>query len=196
MRSAERNPFRWSRVEELPWLPVQFPLEEIYQAWRAEGFRGQLVAPHGSGKSFLSTRLLRRAQEDGLRTRSLFAGAAPAPAAWMEDWDAELRQVDPTEILLLDGLVHAPWWTRRRWLKAHPRVLIPAHTPLRLGALPLLAHWQADPSTLRALAEALDPQSAAQLLGPDGGAALLRQAHGNLRAALGLLYTAWAELPE
>ena len=73
LRSADQNPFRVSRLEKLKWIPFPDNVDNIYNTWKNDKFRGQITGDHGAGKSTLAQRLMDKAEEDGLDCLYLFA---------------------------------------------------------------------------------------------------------------------------
>ena len=187
--NAESNPFatRFTRPGELDFLfPTGETAATLVDRLAAQAWRGQIVGPHGTGKSTLlhtlAHELRRRGREIAWFTlhggqRGLDITAAQA-AAWN----------DATQVIV-DGYEQLSWWSRA-WLKRTTRrqgAGLLATTHLDAG-LPTLFVMQGD--------EALAQQIVGQLLADrkllhvtaDDVSRCYRQHAGNVREMLFALY--------
>lgn len=133
------NPFAscWTRPGSLPFLadagvcPTQ-----VLDAWRAHGCRGQIVGPHGVGKSTLVAAVGERLVERGDQPRwiTLRAGES-SPRALLR---VSISERSP---LLLDGLEQLTAWGARRVLRRCTRrgAGLLATTHRAVHGLPVLA---------------------------------------------------------
>jgi ABC-type hemin transport system ATPase subunit len=179
------NPFatRHIRPGALAYL---FPPGESAQAvvdrLRASGWRGQIIGPHGSGKSTLMAAIVPALEAAGRKVE-----LRPIKAN-TKDFDSLPPEMTADTQLVMDGYEQLSWWTRRR-IEAKCRrhqtgLLITAHRDL---GLPTLLATQPTLS--------LAQQVVAQLLGPEDQTILLADvaaaweaAGGNLRETLFKLY--------
>lgn len=165
--------------------------EALYGKFLANGRRGEIVGPHGTGKTTLLCALETEARRRGhaVRRVTLREEERRLPARWWR-FDGEHRVVflDGAEQLARLGL----WRVQRRCRREGLGLLATAHRPL---GLPALYRTEVSEAMARRLAErilASCPQ-APRLVEPDEAAAALRAAKGDLRAALFALYDLYEE---
>ncbi len=199
MRDA--NPFatRFTRPGAIEYLfPPGQSAASLVETLGEHGWRGEIVGPHGSGKSTLVAALLPeleragrklvrrviRKDADGKQEAGGIEVVPPKYAAVM----AGSKKWDNTTLLVLDGIEQLSWWWRRR-VRAECRrrgagLLVTTHEPLDL---PLLFRTQ--PS------EPLAQQIVAQLIAdhpspvrPAEVTAAYKASSGNLREMLFALY--------
>lgn len=186
---AWSNPFAASRVRPgaMPYLfPPGGSAAALLAAWRAAGRRGQIVGPHGTGKSTLLATLVPLLEQ---------MGEAPLRVTLREDQrllpdDVRHRLLHaPPGTLVVDSFECLSWWNRF-WVRGITRrrgwgLLVTVHgtawlpTLLRMRITPALAQ--------RVLAHLLAEQPSPWVGAADLASALTRR-HGNLRAALFDLY--------
>jgi hypothetical protein len=122
------NPFSTERVRPgaLPFFgDDERSLDAVEKSFIRHGLRGQIVGPHGVGKSTLLKNLVERLQ--GASTRVSLAPSAPH--------DGSLWVVDAVDKLNVHGRARLEW---RRW---RGPILVATHT--RWRGLPVL--WEARP---------------------------------------------------
>ena len=183
------NPFatRFTRPGALAYLyPPGQSAESLLQTLQTSSWWGEIIGPHGSGKSSLLAELLPRISESrrNVVQFSLHQGdrTLPVSKADVKAWN------DQTQVVV-DGYEQLSWWSKRRlqgWVKAQKAgLLITAHQPMGLPPLfttqPTLALAQ------QIVAQLLECSQAQPLLDDDVAAAFA--AHGaNLREMLFFLY--------
>jgi hypothetical protein len=98
---AHQNPFRTSRILELPAHWGDTTPEALLARWHATGRRGALVGPHGTGKTTRLRALAARLADEGWRVVWVqwHDNGTTTPA----DWSAVLRDVDARTVICLDG---------------------------------------------------------------------------------------------
>jgi energy-coupling factor transporter ATP-binding protein EcfA2 len=199
MRDA--NPFatRFTRPGAIEYIfPPSQSAASLVEKFAKQDWLGEIVGPHGSGKSTLvaalvpeleraGRKLVRRVirnDADGQKEANGIEVVPPKYAAVM----AGSKKWDDKTVLVLDGIEQLSWWWRRR-VRAECRrrgagLLVTTHEPLDL---PLLFRTQ--PS------EPLAQQIVAQLLAdhpspvtPADVTAAFKSSDGNLREMLFALY--------
>ncbi len=190
-RSAEKNPFRVSQLESLKWFPSPENIEEAYDLWLRNNFRGQITGNHGAGKSTLAQKLIDKAAENKLQCLYLFANTESLKADF-KSWDEQLEKASKDTIIIFDGLCHASKWRQRRLLRNHHKCLALIHNKIK--NLPLICHLKPDTQLLSRLVEELAGKESEELLLNAGGVDKLFKKHrGNLRDCFFELYKIWSE---
>lgn len=165
--------------------------EALYEKFLASGRRGEIVGPHGTGKTTLLCALETEARRRGhaVRRVTLREAERRLSAGW---W--RIDGVD--RVVFLDGAEQLSrlgfWRVQRRCRREGLGLLVTAHRSL---GLPALYSTSVSEAMARRLAErilASCPQ-APRLVEPDEAAAALRAAHGDLRVALFALYDLYEE---
>ena len=159
---------------------------------------GEIVGPHGSGKSSLLAELLPLLEATGrhVNVYSLHQGDRTLPISKSDvaAWNADTQ-------VAIDGYEQLSWWSKRRlqsWVKArHAGLLITAHQPM--GLPPLFATEPTLTLAREIVAQLLKSDQVQSLTGDDVAAAFA--AHGaNLREMLFSLYDVYqrrhADAPE
>src|SRR5687767_14761631 len=131
------NPFatRFTRPGALPFLfPPQQTPQTLVDALAAAGWWGEIIGPHGSGKSSLLAALIPEVAARGRRVVhfTLSQGERKLPNEPDEEWTKDTQVV-------VDGYEQLSWFSRRR-LKARCRrdgagLLITAHEGCGLPSL-------------------------------------------------------------
>lgn len=130
--SREANPFAtcWTRPGALPYESVSDSgVEPVLARLKAANWRGQIVGPHGAGKSTLMHALRERLGREGV-------GAI--------DWHPSAPE-EPGRLLLAEGFEKLPpkqcRTHLRAWRRSGQRFLLTTHRPLRWqrGAPPVVA---------------------------------------------------------
>ncbi len=187
-RHAANNPFRISRLQALKWHPMPDCLQTLYQRWQGQSFRGQIVGPHGVGKTTLCLQLISLANDNGIATLELFSNKDTCRQTF-RDWSKELESISSKTCVLIDGYEHAPWQKRRRYLKRCNRMLLAVHKPIK--GVPIIGKLNSSLLLLQELVLQLAGKEGLSLLGNDGGEYLLEKCNGNIREVFRTLYFHW-----
>ncbi len=186
--TAEENPFCSRRIRPgaMPYLfPPGQSAQDLVAVLRRADWWGEIIGPHGSGKSALLAACTAVLDQAGRPTRlvALHDGQRRLPPGLTDD-----RQLAPSTVVMVDGYEQLSWWSRWR-LKGRCRrgglgLLVTAH---RTVGLPRIA--QTAPSL--ELAERIVAQLTADRRPPvDSGS--IRECYarhrGNLREVLFDLY--------
>lgn len=185
MLLARENPFRAGRIEALRYRLDEAGWHDLLSRFAAQGWRGLLVGPHGSGKTTLREEIERRLITEGWQVRSLVI-REPHRRNTMNA-RRMIAGGDEKTLLTIDGLdrLGAVSWL---WLRFAARrlggILATSHTA---GRLPTLRRHDTSPELLAALAGDLLglPPSA---ISHERCATLFRQHRGDLRACFRSLY--------
>jgi len=182
------NPFatRWTRPGA---IPFQFAggivIDELFDQFEANGRRGAIVGPHGTGKSTLVTNMVAALEFSGRRSLvvRLHDGQRKLPVS-----KAEIDRLGPRSVLVIDGYEQLGWWHRRRVL-AHCRrrgcgVLVTSH---RDCGLPVLYRTSGNLKTVQRLIEECLPPHRGTISALDIEQAFCRHG-GNVRELLFELY--------
>jgi len=185
---ARDNPFRVERVHALEYrFPAGGPAA-LLSRFEQLGRRAVIVGAEGSGKSTLLARLAPAFEEAGRRVRPFAARPDEDAAARLRSL---LREMEPRELLLLDGFDHLSRLARfgllRRVAKIGAGLLATSHRTER--ALPTLIDLAPNSELLEDLARDL---AGAEIDGLDV-VEIHRRHRGNLRTALRELYDLWGE---
>lgn len=133
------NPFatRFTRPGAIPYLyPPGQSAETLLETLQKNNWQGEIIGPHGSGKSSLLAELLPRISEAGRKVVpiSLHQGdrTLPVSKSDVKTWNSQTQVV-------VDGYEQLSWWSKRRlqaWVKsARAGLLITAHQPMGLPPL-------------------------------------------------------------
>ena len=139
MSKPTSNPFatRFTRPGAIPYLfPPGQSAVGLVDELRSNQWWGEIIGPHGSGKSSLLAELLPLLQAAGRGTEvhSLHQGDRTLPFSknHVKSW------TEGTQIVV-DGYEQLSWWSKRRlqgWVKAQGAgLLITAHEPMGLPPL-------------------------------------------------------------
>jgi hypothetical protein len=192
------NPFA-TRATRSGMIPYQFPVGDsaagLIECLRAAGWWGQVVGPHGSGKSTLVAGLLpdlaRQAGE--IMVARLHADYRHLPA----EIDDALRPGPPMahwRLLVIDGYEQLSLW-RRLWLQRRCQrrghgLLVTAHRPL--WGLPVVYRTRATEETAWRVVRYLLPEKPCPFT-PEDVAVRLAAHGGDVRELLFDLYD-WYEI--
>lgn len=188
---ARDNPFRGERLHALRFrFAVGDDHEALLARVMAQGGRGAIVGPHGSGKTTLMLELAPLLRARGYAVRALRIGAERRSLSG-EEWRSLTAGLGPRDAILFDGAGHLmlwTWWRLRDRLRAAGVLIVTAH---RAHRGPVVVRTATSPELLRELVAELDPTV---------GDAQIRdachEARCDLRAALRSLYeSAWINRP-
>ncbi len=173
---AHLNPFRASRIDALPYVPVDQSWDRMLTRLVQMNFRGAIVGPHGTGKTTLVQSLIPRLNERGFGVHhGHITEASPRlPKSW---WCA-LNQCDEQTIIIIDGAERIHWWPWHRLLRLTANacgLLITAHEE---GRLPTWIRTRVTTQVMLQLLNELEPH------GMHDAAQLLARHHGNARSVL------------
>lgn len=182
------NPFstRYTRPGALEFDETAGPsLDALLAELARRRWRGQIVGPHGTGKTTLLESLLPRLSAAGRRVErfSLRPGQRrlQLSRATRASWDAKT-------LLVVDGYEQLNWWRRWRIQSACHRggwgLLVTTHRPL---GLPLLVQMRPTAVLVRRLVRQLWPEHDRLIGDREIDACFERQA-GNVRETLFALY--------
>lgn len=193
------NPFatRWTRPGASPYLFTEGQsVELLLQRLHENAWRGQIVGPHGVGKSTLLTTLQRSLQQAGHLPHlvTLRNGGQGAEELWRTLRTAgtsgtlQLAKHRPATIVMLDGAEQLSW-VARRWLcwRCQARgwgLIVTSHRNL---GLPLLARIEPRLDVAMRVVESLLSARTSSISSADIVAAFQRQ-RGDLREMLFALY--------
>ncbi len=183
------NPFatRFTRPGAIGYL---FPLGQsaigTLDLLRSNRWWGEIIGPHGSGKSSLLAELLPllEATGRGVALYGLHQGdrTLPITKSDVKSWNADTQVV-------VDGYEQLSWWSKRRlqgWVKAHGAgLLITAHQPM---GLPPLVTTQPSLELARQIVAELTKNDSTQALTDVDIAAAFARHPTNLREMLFSLY--------
>jgi hypothetical protein len=143
VRDVDQNPFSTARVRPgaLPFtLPAHETLDGLWERFLAAGERGQIIGPHGTGKSTLLRAFAQQAERHGRAT--VMFGAAPGQQ--LPRWGNPL--VFPGHaVVLVDSYEQLGACERRRLRRACRRhsagLLVTCHSDANLPTL-----WRTEPT--------------------------------------------------
>jgi energy-coupling factor transporter ATP-binding protein EcfA2 len=180
-RLAERNPFA-TRCVRPGAIQYRFANSgsgnEIIEALRQHDWQGEIVGPHGSGKSTLVQTLIPLLSEAGREVRhfSLHAGQSRLPISGLD-----LRHWGTSTQIIVDGYEQLGSWTRtliHRICKVQGcGLLLTTHQPT---GWPLLMQTAASLEMTQAIVRDLQPASELRILDHDVQLSFQKHA-GNIR---------------
>ncbi len=188
MLPARRNPFAMTRIADaLPFDPAWCGTdwESLLDRLDAQGGRGWVVGPHGSGKTAFLDALESRLLQNGLSVRRLLLNdEKPRPTA---------RDLTPPArpdscVWLIDGAERLTWWGWRRVLRSTRGaggLVASVHRTPRWPRLPILLRTRASPEMLANFVRVLAPGLNLEVSEVE---ALFHESGGNLRVALWRCY--------
>ena len=193
MLPARRNPFAMERIaREIPFDPAwcETSWEKILKQLERQNWRGQVVGPHGSGKTTFLDELGPLLEARGFEVVRGFLNEDNRRLSH-DTWEPSASQTKKPRILLLDGAeqLNAFAWRSflRRARKAFEGGIVVTTHQQRSGPIPLLLETRTSPQMLSAFIERLAPDFAQQLTPPE-----IEEIHhatrGNLREALWRCY--------
>jgi hypothetical protein len=186
------NPFatRYVRPGAVRYLfPPDCNAERLLERLRVNGWWGQIVGAHGSGKSSLLEALSPAlASERSVILLALHDGQRRLGSGWRE-----LKALGASSLVVVDGYEQLSGWSkfRLKWLcrRRSAGLLVTAHTDV---GLPTLFNTATDlPTAQRLVAGLLTPGD--QTIGVDDVARAWRTRAGDLREALFDLYNLYEQ---
>ena len=185
MITADRNPFRVTRIEALKFRAPGFAWDSFLRHLAARDYRGAIVGPHGSGKTTLLLETRSRLEAQGIPVYYGFLNeTTPRKRHVVSNF---LRELPHNTVFFLDGAeqLDPVTWNWLRWrTKGLRGFVVTTHEP---GRLPTLYTTGVSEELLRDLLAQLTP-------GDDGEAQWLRASHyfrgygGNIREVFFALY--------
>ncbi len=186
--SRHANPFAtcWTRPGALPFrFPMRVSVEQLVVQLAAANWRGEIVGPHGSGKSTLVATLKPHVAAAGrnLACITLRDGQRRLPTDFVRKALASARP-----LLVVDGYEQLSWLTRIlftwRCRRVAAGLLVTSHTPT---GLPLLYRTQPNLQLVEQLVSTLTASNSSPVSAADVAAS--HACHGsNLREILFALY--------
>ncbi len=179
------NPFstRFTRPGAIPFLfASDESLAGLIESLRQQDWRGQIIGPHGVGKSTLLRTLIPELRDMGWNVHCFVArkGQRGVPVS-----KATLAH---RTIIVIDGFEQLGWFSRRRLLARFRRagvgVVVTAHRNL---GLPTLVLMHPTLETAGKIVQRLLPEDSTTL-GPDDVREAFHATNGNLREMLFRLY--------
>ncbi len=185
---ARENPFASHRIEALPYrFPEGDDWEKLIERLKANGWRGTIVGPHGSGKTTILDQIEPLLAERGFQPRRVTLRATIDPVDRQVSLGS-IASMSAPDFLLLDG---AEQLTTKQWLALQSGVVACAGcllTQHRTGRLQTVLSCEGTPELLNELVHEL-----CEAWLTDGEAArLFARYHGNLRECFRELYDRWA----
>lgn len=187
-RTPAQNPFstRCVRPGAVPFVfPDGLDAESLVQRLRDHAWRGQIVGPHGSGKSALLAALRPAIEQAGKRVAlvDLHDGQRRLPR--------EVKRglaLDADAVLVIDGYEQlgmlGRFWLARQCARYRSGLLVTAHASV---GLPELLVTATTPALARRIVEQLLVDTPAQITAAEIDAAFARH-QGDLRETLFALY--------
>ena len=177
------NPFetRWIKPAEVRFIPVGFKsICRLLKKLAAKGYRGEIVGPHGVGKSTLLQTLKRELTRQDISVTLLYA-RGPFPHTGPPQTITSLKpHITPNAVLLVDGFEQLSWWTRRQLKRqtaqAHSGLVVTTHQSQKL---PELIKLQTTLQTVIELITQLQTDRSVQRLISEQDAKMLYQQFGN-----------------
>ena len=177
-------------------MPYLFPsgqsAETVVAKLAAAGWRGEIVGPHGTGKSSLLAALVPVLEQQGRRVLilTLHDRQRRLPV------DLRSAGLDADSIVIVDGYEQLSWWNRwglkRFCNRRRLGLLVTSH---RATGLPTLLRTEMTGELARKVVAAMLGSQSALIAPAEIDAALARR-HGNLREALFDLYDVYARRSE
>lgn len=196
VRRPADNPFRVSQLQQLRFRAGPATSHALRSRLEQLQFRGEIVGPHGMGKSTLLRELAAHLQSNGFEIEWMQLtqdSPKPPPEAWRQIRRAAIKGALRSErIFLIDGAELLSWW--RRWILRTASgslrgLVVTTHHPLWL---PPLIELAPSADRLEALvAELIEPPESVvkwQRLARK----LFDQHAGNSHVIFGELYDRWA----
>lgn len=177
-------------------IPYQFPenesLDDLFHRFELAEHRGEIIGPHGTGKSTLIAAFSEYLQDQQLTTYlvTLHDGQRRLPFS-----PNRLEQPEGS-IIVVDGFEQLSWWNRQILFRVCRQkkwgILVTAHTPT---GLPTLFETAMSPALgMRVVLQLLDQTRhplTDSVVTPQQALTQLREHDGNLRETLFDLYDRW-----
>ncbi len=191
MLPAHQNPFAMERIaRKLPFDPAWCGTswDEIIDRLEHRRWRGQIVGPHGSGKTTFLDALVPRLEARGFSVARLFLSRENPRLP--RDTGKTLAAQDPAAFCLIDGAEQLGLLSRRRFLRranqACAGLVLTTHRPLS-GPVPPLLELRTSPEMLATFIRRLAPEWSDRI-SPSEIEALHHASGGNVREALWRCY--------
>jgi len=183
------NPFRSSCIDAIPYHACDHDAAAVIAKWKADGRRGAIVGPHGSGKSTLMREVAAALEAAGEHVvRRTLRQDQPSPS-WRELRD-ELARATPDGVVIFDGadaLSRLMWMRYRHRSRRAGGLIITTH---RAGLLPTLVTTRTSPELVDVLLQHLLPHASVAV--HVDAHARLDVHHGNVREVWRDLYDRFA----
>ncbi len=187
--SSPSNPFstRYISPDAAPFLfPECTDTSALITKLHETGWWGEIVGPHGSGKTTLSRTLVPHLEKAGRRVESYVLHQSERrlalPRRAIREWNRETQVV-------IDGYEQLGWINRIRLKRACRRrgagLLVTTHKPT---GLPLVWRTETSPELAHVLVARLLPAEYASWIGAEDVSDAFSACRGNLREVLMALY--------
>ena len=185
MTEFASNPFAtcFTRPGAIAYRFAETSVEDIVDRFASLGWRGEIVGPHGTGKSTLVCTLERELAQ---RSRRVIKFRLSAGERRLPVFDPQ--QLGPSTVIIIDGYEQLSWWSRLRLSRlCHSYrcgLLVTSHEPT---GLPTLARTSGELLTVQSIVRDLTAAHPPLITAADVQQSFVRHA-GNVRETLFELY--------